>query len=263
MSTPRPTKCALLCTAAIATLTLASLSTGLGQVLYQENFNNASGTNQALSTLGWQGFAGSSATVITSSMSSPSGDAFIAGSNGNPAPPAGYLASANSPANNFITVVNTFTNGLTIPNMAGNEITFRMGNSNADALVRVVIQIGGDGSVGSGSWYANSGAWFTNAGYTAATFAAADASAVTYGINVGPADVWRPLTLVPGSTMSLSTSTTTLPTSTITGIGFIISGSNQVVRLDNLTVVPEPGTVSMLALGGLMVLGLLRRRRLV
>jgi hypothetical protein len=243
-------------------LTLVVASPVYGQVLYQENFNNSSGANQAVNAGGWQGFAGPSATVVTSSMSSPSGDVFIAGGNGNPSPPAGYLASANSPSGNFITVVNTFTNGITIPNMVGNEITFRMGNSSTDALVRIVIQIGGDGSVGSGSWYANSGAWFTNAGYTAATFSSADPSAVTFGINVGPADVWRPLTLVPGSTMSLSTSTTTIATSTITGIGFIISGSNQVVRIDNLTVVPEPGTVSMLALGGLMIFGLLRRRRL-
>ncbi|MBN8709342.1 MAG: PEP-CTERM sorting domain-containing protein [Verrucomicrobia bacterium] len=232
---------------------LLTLACSHAQVIYQELFNNTAGSNQSESTIGWTSYWGSTGTIITAEIDKT----FIAPLGGNPSTPNGYLALNNSSlspnfANSFAMVEN-FSSAL---NIAGSTVTWTMGNNSTAMTARLLIQIGGDGTAGSGAWYASSQAFSNSIVYNSQpAFATATTSSVTQTLAFSTAAAdWRSFTLTPGTTMSLgSVLGSDLSSSQITGIGLLVATPNSSVigRFDTLTVtVPEPSSIAMFA-GGL------------
>ena len=248
-------------------LAASSLS---AQVLYQETFTNSGASNAALSTVGWSAYNTSAATSV-------SGNSLVYLPNlaGNPNATNGFLAiNTTGPTNRTdyaaVTTYSDFTGG-TPMNLNNTTITWVQGNNTMNTSVRLLIQTGGDGSVGTGNWYASSTAFTTDpAVSSAANFASATTADLTKTITFSlTASNWNAFTLDPGTAMSLgSTLGADLSTSTITGIGFYVStptSSNSVSRLDTLTVtvVPEPSAALLAGLGlAVTVFGFRRSTRI-
>lgn len=249
---------------AIALALLFTVSGLHAQVIYQELFSNTSGSNQSESSVGWTSYWGSTGTIITMEVDKT----FIAPLGGNPSTPNGYLALNNSSlspnyANSFA-IVENFASGL---NISGSTITWTMGNNSTAMTARLLIQIGGDGTAGSGTWYASSQAFSNSTVYNSqVAFAGASTASVTQTLTFSTAaSDWLSFTLAPGTTMSLgSVLGSDLSSSQITGIGLLVTTPNSSVigRFDTLTVtVPEPSTIAMFAGGLAFVLFGYRVRR--
>ncbi len=241
--------------------------------IYTEDFNHAtSSPNLAVSTESWSAYMGAAATNVSTVGDPNSGDAIaISGSSSYPpyvGSPTTYgaLYVANRATTSLISAaVTTFTSATALNLSAGNTISWNMGNSTTAPSVRLMIQLGGDGSVGSGSWYASSLSFSNSSNFSLFSDFANATSGVSYSLNFSTlAADWRSLTLTPGTELSLgSTLGSNLSSTTITGIGFyMVNGTtlNSNIRLDNLTVVPEPTSVA-LAVGALGMLALVVRRR--
>lgn len=241
--------------------------------IYTEDFNHAtSGANQAVSTEGWYAYMGTGATNVTTVGDPNSGDVVaISGSGsyppyvGSPATYGALYAANRSTVNLVSAAVTTFTSASALNLTAGNSISWNMGNSTTTPAVRLMIQLGGDGSVSSGSWYASSLTFSNTSNYASFSDFTSATSGVSFSLNFSTlATDWRSVTLTPGTELSLgSTLGSNLSSTTITGIGFyMVNGStlNSNIRLDNLTVVPEP-TSAALAVGALSLLALVVRRR--
>ncbi|HEY8964901.1 MAG TPA: hypothetical protein VIM58_00555, partial [Candidatus Methylacidiphilales bacterium] len=104
--------------AALAGLALALFATGgLAQTLLcEQDFTNTSGLNQPVSLAGWNAYAGTTATDVSSTSIATQGSVWIglASSTGNPNTSTGFLAFANS-----TTATSTFTavtTGLSLDN---------------------------------------------------------------------------------------------------------------------------------------------------
>jgi len=233
---------------------------GQADPLFSETFNNSGGSSLSVNSAGWSIYRGSTAvdigTAVGVNNGTTDGQAGIASTYSNPISPAGFLfvSNGNAVQSQLYSVVKTFTSSLTVPTITGlNEISWTMGNTDANSIVRVLIQLGGDGSVGSGTWYASTSS-FTNSGYSASSFGSASTDAVTFSLDfTTTAANWRSYTLNP-STGSMSIGavlTGALPSTSITGIGFYAAPGylQQTVRLDSLTIVPEPQTVALLVMG--------------
>ncbi|PAW79370.1 MAG: hypothetical protein B9S32_02175 [Verrucomicrobia bacterium Tous-C9LFEB] len=257
---------------ALAVWGLTSLTVSRAAI-YTEDFNHAtSGANQAVSTEGWSAYMGAGATNVSTVGDPNSGDAIaISGSSSYPpyvGSPATYgaLYAANRNTVSLVSAaVTTFTSATALNLTAGNTISWNMGNSTTTPSVRLMIQLGGDGSVGSGSWYASSLSFSNSSNFGLFSDFANATSGVSYSLNFSTlAADWRSVTLTPGAELSLgSTLGSNLSSTTITGIGFyMVNGStlNSNIRLDNLTVVPEPTSVA-LAVGALGMLAFVVRRR--
>lgn len=235
------------------------------QVLYQENFANSTGNNRPLTDAGWSAYYTSGATSIGGST------AYLAPQTGNPNSTNGYFAiNTTGPSTRTdyaaVTSYSDFAGGIPM-NLNNTTISWVQGNNDVNTTVRLLIQIGGDGSVDSGSWYASSTSFTTNPAISsAANFASATTADLTKTITFSlTASNWNAFTLDPGTSMSLgSTLGANLSTSTITGIGFYVSTptlSNSVSRLDSLTVsvIPEPSTALLVGLGLAVAVGRFRR----
>jgi hypothetical protein len=229
-------------------------------VLYSETFTAAS--NQTLTAWGggWSGYAGSSATDVTS-VAAGSVDSVSVGFL-NTTPTTSWLSVNNNAAavSRTFAAITTFSS-INVAN--GSTITWNMGNANVNNTVRLLVQVGG-------SWYASSSTFTTNPGIaTATTFAsellAGTAPLETLVFNTSASN-WLSFTLTSGSSMVLGgAAAADLSSNAITGIGFYVvsaAAKGQVTRIDNLmiTAVPEPSTSAMLLLG-LVAMGVAARRR--
>lgn len=253
-------------------LLLTLLAPAVRAQLYSETFTNNTGGNYMTATSSWYTYAGATATNLsnympaTNTISNTVDYAGISNAAGNPKDTKGYLFFVNNatPAQTFGSV-HTFGAGLTLTN--GDSITWTMGNNKTTASVRILLQIGGDGSVGSGTWVAsNSPKNNTTAYLSAANFSDAQTADVTFSLNFSTtASNWSSFTLDPtGGSMSLGTTLSSdLASSTITGIGFyVVDASNTVVRVDTLQIIPEPTAVALLVFSfGTLLLGTHRRTR--
>jgi hypothetical protein len=236
-------------------LPLFLVMTGLGSLqaqVFVEKFTNTTGTGTNTGTIGWSSYYGSTAIVHTNDTST-----YIAQSNqdrvtlayasSNPKTDAyGFLSFQVSSTSTTIgaAAVTTFSSGYYLTN--GSSISWTMGNTTTTATVRLLVQV-------NGSWYASSTAYSNaTAISTALNFANATTSSVTYGVNFSTAaSNWMSFTLTSGSVMSLGSALTSdLTSNVITGIGFyaVSDAKNTVIRLDSLTVVPEPSTYALFVL---------------
>lgn len=231
-----------------------------GQTLYSETFTNSGASSKSVSAFNpsWHSYEGTAATDISSTSSGTNDYTAITATD---AYGTGYLAVASATQN--YSVVGAFASGFVVP--TGSTISWTMGNSKTAATVRLVIQIGGDGSVGSGTWYASTSTFSNTTAVGSAMAFETATSGVAFSLNfTTTASAWQTLTLSPGSTMSLgSNPTSNLASSTITGIGFYVNNQSSSDRIDNLTVtaVPEPSASALLGLGALGLGGLLFRER--
>lgn len=235
--------------------------------LYSETFDNTtSSTNYPVNNYGWSAYLGGTGTDITANTS---GDYAIVS-------PTDVMAIVNGATPNATAaLMHTFSSALTLN--TGNAISWQMGNIQANATVQVLIQIGGTGSVNSGTWYASTATYKNNASYTGSdastpgSFAYAEVNApgsVSFSLTFDTlANQWQTLNFTPGTSLSLGSVLGSNLTSTdITGIGFYLinagGSTSQAMRLDTVMVVPEPNTFALVGLGGIMLVwsGLRKRR---
>lgn len=247
--------------AVIAAVMAALLTTvASAQVLYQEDFERSNvGGNNAVNTLGWNAYYTASATDISAANTLVA----ITPVAGNPNTTFGALFAAPTGSQNFA-MVETFASPLAVPIDGSGQISWTMGNTNLSSTVRLLIQLNGTGSVNSGSWIASI-ATFSNGGYASfSSFSSAATQDVTFGMAFTQAkESWQNFTLNPGVAMSRGVNplSNDLTSTQITGIGFYaLSTSGDNVRLDTLTVVPEPSTAILAGVTGLVLLALRRRR---
>ncbi len=251
---PAPT--ALFC------LLLASclLATQVKAQLFYEGFDNNTGSNiLGIGNYGssWHAVMGMANNTITDITSATSGNYFMINSGtGNPNTSTGFLSGASTAGSTtYYAVYTNLISSLTIP--TGTALTWTMGNNTTAAGVRLLVQSGGN-------WYTTGGAWNsnTNAFSTDSAFSAATTASLTYTYTFATTG-WRSVTLTPGENLVLEPQpgASTLPSNSITAIGFFMYGTNgNTFRLDSLTVVPEPASLALLGLGA-GTLGLLRLRR--
>lgn len=256
--------------ASICLTLLLFASPSLRAQMYVENFTNPAGTSSNTNTgaIGWSSYFATStqATAITdfslmTAVAMNGNYACLTNTNGSPTGTGvGFLATVNSsgPAG-YYGVVHTFGSALTVAN--GTQISWIMGNSSTTATVRLLVQSGGN-------WYASAATFSNTTSNTitsAATFYTTTTAANGYGLNFSTdAANWLSFTLDPANgKMQLGTAIgSNLTSNDITGIGFYTSNNTTVVRLDNLTIIPEPTSFALFGLS-IAVLGLnLRQRRI-
>lgn len=220
--------------------------------LYEEDFLNSTGANKATGYVGWSSYIGSAASVRTNDPGSGSVDSialtYLAG---NPSTSNGFLYAVNyQTANQIFAATETFSS------IAPTTISWKQGNSSTSVGVRLMIQSGGN-------WYATDQVFTNSSTYTASTFSSSSAADVSKSFEFTTlASAWRSVTLVSGSTLSLGSVLSSDLTSTqITGVGFYVqmpSATSSIVRVDTVTIVPEPKTTVLIGLG---LIGLLFFRR--
>jgi hypothetical protein len=256
---PRPARLLGLVAAGLALL--ACLASAARAEVYLDEFTNTSGANQSLSYIGWAGYVGSTATTVTGTT--PSGNFWIAASNGagtQGSTSPGVIAALNNDGNaRVFTAVKT---GLNLTDVG--QITFNLHTSQSAAqTVHLLVQV-----EGSSDWYASTAQFtpFNNFG----NFNAATVGQVQRTLSfTTSASAWRDFDLTPDTSLVLgSVSSSALPSSTITGIGFYINSSTTnltVTRIDDLAVsytpIPEPSAFAAVAGLGVLSLVALRRRR--
>ncbi|PAW78539.1 MAG: hypothetical protein B9S32_06345 [Verrucomicrobia bacterium Tous-C9LFEB] len=234
--------------------------------LYSETFDNTSGANKTSGQIGWSAFVGSSALNLTNVAGVTNTDyVAVASAAGNPGTPNGFIFANNGATANqtFALVDTTLSSPVTLAN--GDSITWTMGNNSATATAQILIQIGGDGSVGSGSWYVST-ATRTSSSLNTASFQSASESAVTATLTFSTSmSSWKEFTLSGGNSMAVgNTLLADLSSTTITGIGFYLvdtAGVGSSMRLDTLQIVPEPGSLALVLAAGLASLLCARRRQ--
>lgn len=232
-------------------------------VIYSETFDSSSNTN--LSAMGWKAYGG--ATAVDISSVAASNTLFVSGAAGNPGPATGYLAAIignNSTSNpNEYTSYATIETGLNL-DLTGSTISWTMNASTgATVRVRLLVQV-------NGSWYASnvsdtSYGYYTPSQYgTGTDFTNAVTSDITKTFTFTTnSSAWSSFTLNSGNSLSLGSALSQpLESSVITGIGFYIMGGGT-GRLDTLEIssVPEPGLVTLMAGSALFAIVLYRRRK--
>lgn len=240
---------------------LACLASTARAEIYLDEFTNTSGANQALSYIGWAGYVGSTATTVTNTT--PAGNFWIGASNGagtqGSVSPGVIAALNNDGTARVFTAVKT---GLNLTDVG--QITFNLHTSQSAAqTVHLLVQV-----AGSSDWYASTAQFtpFNNFG----NFNAATVEQVQRTLSfTTAASAWRDFDLAPDTSLALgSVSSSALPSSTITGIGFYIDSSTTsttVTRIDDLgisyTPIPEPSSFAAIAGLGVLSMAALRRRR--
>ncbi len=240
---------------AIGVALASSALTSSAAVLYQQDFLNNTGVNKGTGYDNWNSYIGSGASVRTSDPGSGSVDSialtYLAG---NPSTSNGFLYAVNYQTANQI-----FAATATFSSIAPTTISWKQGNSATTVGVRLMIQSGGN-------WYATDQLFTNSSTYTASTFSSSTSADVSKSFEFTTlASAWRSVTLVSGSTLSLgSVLSTDLTSSQITGVGFYVqmpSATGSIVRLDTVTVVPEPKTSILIGLGLIGLLFFRRRSR--
>ena len=131
-------------------------------------------------------------------------------------------------------------------------LSVHMNNSRAADIVRFAVLVGGQ-------WYATAEGFSMDADGASYNSWSSTAKRIEWQWSSDASD-WLELNLLPGSALALGGAAASDLSGSIQGIGLygqLADGS--VIRLNDLQVVPEPGTLALLAGGGLA--GLRRRRK--
>lgn len=247
----------------LAFFVLAGGALSVQGAIYTETFDNTTAGNYKAGQVGWSAFVGSAATDLTN-VAGVGGTDYVAVANaaGNPSSPNGFIFANNgATANQKFALVDTQL-GSVVSLTNGDSITWAMGNNSTTATAQILIQIGGDGTVGSGSWYVST-TTKTSASYTTGTFPTAPTTTLTFSTAMTE---WKEFSLVSGTSMAVGNALTAdlSSTTTITGIGFYlvdIASSGNSMRLDTLQVIPEPASLALVLAGGAFSVMFARRRR--
>jgi hypothetical protein len=254
---------------------LLSMQVTQAQVpIYREVFGNNTAGNVNLSTVGWSGNWGPTAT----DSSSPSPNNFgISSALGKP----GTLDNINagglslSTANGLLFTSGTgaslnnwiaYTTGYTVDTSVTpiQDISFYAGSAANCTFgipgFRIAVQIGGN-------WYASTQVLANNVAVTSAANFNTGAQQVTFNWTTD-ASAWDSLSFTPGTTLALgSTLTSPLPGGPVTGFGLYSDqepgSGNATRRADTFQIdpVPEPGSVGLLLFGAGVLMSLRRSRK--
>lgn len=247
----------------LAFFVLAGGALSVQGAIYTETFDNTTTGNYKAGQVGWSAFVGSSATDLTN-VAGVGGTDYVAVANaaGNPSAPNGFLFANNgATANQKFALVDTQL-GSVVSLTNGDSITWAMGNNTTTATAQILIQIGGDGTVGSGSWYVST-TTKSSAVYNTGNFNTAPTTTLTFSTAMTE---WKEFSLVSGASMAIGNALTSdlSSTTTITGIGFYledIAPAANSMRLDTLQVIPEPASLALVLAGGVFSVMFARRRR--
>ncbi len=240
-------------------------------VLYEEQFPNATGEAQPTGTAGWAAFAGPSAVDYTADTSSnQDARAGVSEIDGFPrwnGPGYGFAAADNGPVDFLV-----FTEELAPLDPVASaplEFSWRQHASGYNVEFRLALEI-------DDQWFATDEAFVnTLTGQLGSGSEFPDEATFWSVLFSQDATLWRNLDFMPGSLLSLDSDARTLdlPGGPITAAGLFISApDDRMARFDAFRVLgvpasaghvlPEPGTVGLLAAGGLLLLagwGLRRR----
>ncbi len=207
-------------------------------VIYNEQFDNSTGTSFAVSTIGWSSYLGSTASNISTQVNAT----VISAATGNPSADGtgyfGFIGSGTYPAH---TGTLSFLTTFSAVDIAGSTITWTMANGSTAPMVQLLIQV-------NGNWYVSNQSFSNTETYTSISTPSTASILQTLTFST-QASAWSAFTLTPWSSMSVgSVLSSDLSSSSITGIGFYLSNAaDATVRIDSLTVtVPEPGTIGLL-----------------
>ena len=255
--------------------TLLSLQVTQAQSpIYREVFGNTSGgANANLSTVGWSGAWGSSATDsgtpspnnfgVSSALGNPqnldninAGGPSVSLANG-----LAFTSGTGASLTNWLAYTTGYTVDTTLTPVQ--DISFYAGSAANGAFgipgFRIAVQVGG-------SWYASTMVLANTVAVSSIGNFPTGAQKVTFNWTTD-ASAWNSLDFIPGVSLALgSTLASPLPGSPITGFGLYsdqeAGGGNATRRFDTFQIdtVPEPSSV-VLALFGAGVLMSLRRSR--
>ncbi len=217
--------------------------TAQAETIYTENFGPGDAGNVTLNSVGWDAWYGTSAThcghqnYVRLFVYEQAG-----GSTG------GYMYSSPSSLNPT-GLATTAEPGSVSTNIL-ESISFRDRNANSSDTIRIVAKIGVN-------WYATDQAFTSDNSWTS--------PAQTFNWT-NSASAWRNLTFTPGTVLSLGADTISSDLSgNVTEFGMYTVNDGGHMRIDDFTinVIPEPGSVVLIAAGLITLLGWmgLRRRR--
>jgi len=242
--------------------------------IYREVFGNTSGAaNANLSTVGWSGAWGPTATDssnpspnnfgISSALGDPQNLDNINAGGPSLSTANGLLFTSGTGAslNNWIAYTTGYTVNTTLTPIQ--DISFYAGSAANGTFgipgFRIAVQI-------DGNWYASTEVLANTVAVSSAANFNTGAQQVTFNWTTA-ASAWDSLTFVPGTSLVLgSTLTSPLPGDNITAFGLYsdqeAGGGNATRRVDTYQIdtVPEPSSV-VLVLSGVGVLMSLRRSR--
>lgn len=224
-------------------------------------------TSAAVSTQGWQAYVGSTAVDNSTVVNSAGNNPYAAVTNAAGNPNVGFIFTNSGSSNTVITLMKTFAPANALTLNTGTAISWTEGFNTTSSYTELLVQVGGNGTAGSGTWYATVANFKDPNGGITSFSAATTASATREFDYSDTASVWRSVTFTPGSTLTLGAqlSTNLASTLSITGIGFfnVANNAQESMRFDNIQVaaVPEPRSVSFLGLSVLILAVFARRFR--
>lgn len=219
---------------ALLTMTVCVAAPVQADVLYQETFDNGSGGRHSLDTYGWH--FNYSASGTTGDSSSTANTAVYVGN-------AGFVYdSVQVPGGRILLWTDELPLGAIDISDVG-TVTFELRNVQTDnENIRLAIKVDDE-------WYATQTS-YNNTDQDVWELQTVDFSTVA----------WNNLSFVADTTLAEG-SAASLPTSgTVNAIGFFDDARTNSRRFDTLTInaVPEPASLTLMGLGGLLVI---RRRR--
>jgi hypothetical protein len=249
-----------------AGIALVAISGARAQSLvYSENFNNTTGVNQPIGSVGWSVIVGDGSSFIFTPNEASAG---ISGGNGRPgianvgqadtsaATTQGFVfvGGAGPSWTHFLVTTSEYTGALPLNRDTLVSASFEQGNSaNANASFRLALQIGD-------SWFVSPSQAGNNVG-NAAAFVAGAVELTFNGFNTAN---WLTLNT---ETLTVGSTAMALPAGTVAAFGVFGTKADMgdaftTARIDNfqVTAIPEPSTAVML-LGGLSLFLVLVRRR--
>lgn len=234
--------------------------------IYREDFpNNTGNQNQAMSAVGWFAYGGDNATNYTNTVPGSGTRVGTSWATGSPSGGGFGFAVPEGSALPFLVFTNEFS---PINPVDYQQLWFswRQHSGGENTQFRLVIGIQDGQNI---SWFA-SDTVFTNTGpLQTGAYTEFPSEAVVRGMPFSlEGSLWRDLTFTPGETLSLASSARTepLPLGSIVRAGLYLYGPAGItMRFDAFEiygmVVPEPSSWLLLALGTVLTLsGLLRRR---
>jgi hypothetical protein len=245
--------------------------------IYRQVFGNSGTGNSNLTTVGWSGNWGSTATDssnpslnnfgVSSALGKPNnldninaGGPSLSTANG-----LVFTSGAGASLTNWIAYTTGYPVNTTLTPIQ--DISFYAGSSANGAFgipgFRIAVQIGGN-------WYASTQVLSNSVAVSsAANFNLVSGGAQKVNFNwTTAASAWDDLTFTPGTTLVLgSTLTSPLPGDPVTGFGLYSDqepgGGNATRRFDTFQIdtVPEPGSVALVLFGVGALMSLRRSRK--
>jgi regulation of enolase protein 1 (concanavalin A-like superfamily) len=201
---------------------------------YREVFPNATGGSLNLSDAGWKILRGAAGNVVAATVANgyqipafngyPTNEAAV-----NSSPSSGELAKGLvSDAGASVGRITLFYTDEAVIDLSGSlatRITWSQGNIYSYDPLRVAVRVGSD-------WYVSLQRFYGPAVGGAADFGE---QAARMSLDLGGA-LWESLGVIPGTALSITAGTLSLPPGNLTAFGLLSMNSNSTVRFDNFAI---------------------------